>query len=119
MEPTTSRNGKIDLTRFWGYLFNYYCDLSRDRCYYADLIQRQIEDHDLNVEIDRIMNQEWTILHRRDRNLKNQAPALTASTDHKKSWLFQTKCAFEFAELSVDSSQKNLFDFGFAVFDPV
>ena len=44
---------------------------------------------------------------------------MTAPTEHKKSWLFQVECAFEFSELSLDSTQRNLFDFGFAVFDPV
>ena len=27
LEPTSSDNGQVELTKFWGHLFNYYCDL--------------------------------------------------------------------------------------------
>ena len=119
IEPTLSDNGQVELIKFWGHLFNYYCDLWRDRCYYADLIQRQMEDQDLNIEIGQLLKRDWTVLHRKDRTLREQAPDVTAPTDLKKNWIFQVTCAFEFAALSCDSTQKNLFDFGFAVFDPV
>lgn len=119
IEPIHSTNGQVELEKFWGYLFNYYCELWRDRCYYADIIQRQIEDQELNTEIAQFLKRDWTLLSRKDRNLEQQAPDITASTDLKKNWLFQVTCAFEFAALSCDSTQKNLFDFGFAVFDPV
>ena len=119
MEISTSNNGQIELTIFWGHLFNFYCDLWRDRCYYMDLLQRKLEEQDLNTEIERVLKRDWTALHRRDRELQNQVSENTASTAHKKVWLFQVECAFEFAQLSLDSKQRNIFDFGFAVFDPV
>ena len=84
-----------------------------------DLLQRQLKHQELNTEIARVLKRDWTVLLRRDRELKSQVPEITASTAHKKGLLFQVERAFEFADISLDSTQRNLFDFGFAVFDPV
>ena len=100
-------------------MFNYYCELWRDRCFYSDLLLRQAEQQELDIEITQARKRDWSTLTRRDRQLLEQIPENTASTAHKKSWLFQVECAFEFAELSIDISQRNLFDLGFAIFDPV
>lgn len=119
IEKPNSANGIEVLPLLWGHLFDYYCDVWRDRCFYADLLQRQMEYKELDMEITQVLKRDWTVLHRKDRGLLYQIPENTASTAHKKGWLFQVECAFEYADFSLDFTQRNLFDFGFGIFDPV
>ena len=116
-ETTSKCDAGIHL--FWRVLFGYYCQLWRDRCFYASMLQREEEHCLLDIEITNYVNRDWSGLARSDRELRMHIPKNTATTAIKKRWLYNVQCAFEKASFALDTSQKSLFDFGFGLYDPV
>ena len=77
------------------------------------MIQREAENKELDSEIECFPKRDWSRLERSDRLLFTQIPDNTASTAHKKLWLFNVYCAFDKAYLFLDHSQRKLFDYDF------
>ena len=113
------RKCDTSLHLFWRVLFVYYCQLWRERCFYVTMLQREEESSVLDEEIKNMEKRDWTRLVREDRELLDIVPPKTATTAHKKRWLYNVQCAFEKASFSLDVTQKSLFDFGFATYDPI
>ena len=81
-EVTSKCDAGIHL--FWRVLFGYYCQLWRDRCFYASMLQREEEHCLLDIEITNYVNRDWSGLARSDRELRMHTPKNTATTAIKK-----------------------------------
>ena len=83
------------------------------------MLQREEESSVLDEEIKNMEKRDWTRLVREDRELLHIVPPKTATTAHKKRWLYNVQCAFEKATFTLDVTQRSLRDFGFATYDPI
>ena len=84
-------------------------------------IEERNEQRTLDEQIHTLSNCEYTVLPRSDRVLfeEKNVPKLNSTTAHKKCWVFNVTCAIDRQYYMVDHEKRTLYEYGFAITDPI